>query len=121
MKQIFNSIIPFKGFLAINLFGVLFIRKEYKDYVKNNKKAIYMVNHESIHTKQMIELGYVFFYIIYLLEWIYRLLFTKDRFSNNAYRNISFEQEAYNNEKNLKYLKERKHFAQWRKIKLNKI
>ena len=115
MKQIFNSIILFKGFLAINLFGVLFIRKEYKDYVKNNKKAIYMVNHESIHTKQMIELGYIFFYIIYLLEWIYRLLFTKDRFSHKAYRNISFEQEAYDNEKNLEYLKERKHFAQWRK------
>ena len=114
MKQIFNSILPFRGFMAINLFGFLFIRKEYKDYVKKNKKAIYMINHESIHTQQMKELGYIFFYIIYLFEWLWRVIFTKYRFSHDAYLHISFEREAYDNEKNLEYLKIRKHYQQWK-------
>ena len=37
-------------------------------------------------------------------------------FSHKAYRNISFEKEAYNNEKDLNYIKNRKIFAQWRKV-----
>lgn len=114
MIKIYNSIIPFKGFLAINIFGILFIRKEYKQYMNINKNAQYVINHESIHTRQIIECGFIFFYIIYLMEWLCRFLFTKDRFSHNAYRNISFEKEAYANEKNLNYLKSRKHYAQWK-------
>lgn len=30
MKIIYNKLIPFKGFIAINLFGIIFVRKEYK-------------------------------------------------------------------------------------------
>ena len=30
MKVKYSSIIPFKGFYAINLFGTYFIRKEYE-------------------------------------------------------------------------------------------
>lgn len=81
MKVIYNKIIPFKGYKCINLFGILFVRKgctmSESDY-----------NHEAIHTKQMKELLYVPFYILYLLEWLYRL--TQ---KGNAYRNISFEKE----------------------------
>ena len=62
MKIIYNSIIPFKGFLAINLFGILFVRNEYK----NNGLTQSTINHESIHTEQIKELGYVFFYIMYI-------------------------------------------------------
>lgn len=84
MKVIYNKIIPFKGYKCINLFGVLFVRKgctmRESDY-----------NHEAIHTKQMKELLYVPFYILYILEWLYRL--TQ---KGNAYKNISFEKEAYN-------------------------
>ena len=54
----------------------------------------------------MKELLFIFFYIIYFLEWIVRLFINK-----NAYRSISFEKEAYSNEDNLEYLKTRKHFA----------
>lgn len=68
-------------------------------------------NHEAIHTAQMKELLYVFFYVIYFLEWLYRLVFH----TKTAYIGISFEREAYENEENLKYLDTRKHFAQWRK------
>lgn len=109
MKIIYSSIIPFKGFVAVNLFGCLFVRKEYADYFKG--KMDYVLNHEKIHTAQMKELGYIFFYIIYFLEWLYRLVFH----TSDAYRGISFEVEAYNHQLDLHYLANRKHFNQWRK------
>jgi len=54
----------------------------------------------------MKELLFIFFYIIYILEWLIRLFINK-----NAYKNISFEKEAYSNENNLEYLKTRKCFS----------
>lgn len=111
MKIIYNTIIPFKGFSAMNLFGIMFARKEYKGRISEKT-----INHESIHTAQMRELGYIFFYIIYFFEWIVRL-FTNP---GNAYRSISFEQEAYANENDYEYLNNRKHytwFKYWRKQK----
>ena len=53
MKIIYNNIIPFKGFLAINLFGVLFVRGTYRDL------SATVLNHEKIHTAQMKELWYI--------------------------------------------------------------
>lgn len=102
MKVIENTLIPFKGFKAINLFGVIFVKK---GTVLDSRD----LNHEAIHTAQMKELGYVFFYILYVLEWLLRLCKGK-----NAYRNLSFEREAYENERNWGYLSHRKPFAQWR-------
>lgn len=55
MKIIYNKLIPFKGFAAINLFGVLFARKECKPLSERT------INHEAIHTAQMRELLYVGF------------------------------------------------------------
>lgn len=104
MKIIYNNIIPFKGFLAINLFGVLFVRGTGSDI---NERVL---SHERIHTAQMKELWYIPFYLLYLLEWLYRL--TQ---KGNAYRNISFEREAYENEMDLDYLANRRKWAMWRK------
>lgn len=101
MKIIRNRFIPFPGFAAINLFGVLFVRPE---AVITER----LLNHEKIHTAQMKELGYLFFYILYLLEWLYRLMKT-----GNAYRNISFEREAYEHESQKFYLETRQPFAMW--------
>ena len=95
MKIIYNNLIPFKGFIAINLFGVLFVRNEYKKRFESGGFTT-TLNHESIHTEQIKELGYIFFYIWYLIEWLLRLPF------GNAYYNISFEREAYTNEKKQK-------------------
>lgn len=103
-----SSIIPPKGFKAINLFGIIFVRKERKDDLTTID-----LNHEAIHTAQMKELLYVFFYLLYVLEWLYRLLVSP----RTAYRGLSFEKEAYDNQNNLSYLKHRKHFAQWRNLK----
>ncbi len=51
MKIIYNRYIPFKGFLAINLFGVMFVRGTWRDITAQ------VLNHEKIHTAQMRELG----------------------------------------------------------------
>ena len=87
-----NNIIPFKGFAAINLFGVLFVRKN----VKLSEKLII---HESIHTAQMRELFYIPFYIKYLYYY-----------SLYGYRNNPFEKEAYLNQSDNTYLKTRPKF-----------
>lgn len=104
MKIIENNLIPFKGFCAINLFGFLFC----KDKSKINDVVI---NHESIHTAQMKEMLYIPFYIWYVIEWLIKL-FGK----GNAYRNISFEREAYTNQYNLDYLKTRKHYSWFKRL-----
>lgn len=106
MKIIYNNIIPFSGFKAINLFGVLFVRNGCTMSESD-------INHEMIHTAQMKEMGYVLFYVWYLVEWLIKLVKLGD--SNKAYRAISFEREAYGNEKNLIYTATREKFA-WRKL-----
>lgn len=98
MLIIRNKVIPFKGFKAINLFGILFVRE-------NAKLDAKTINHEEIHTAQMKEMLYVFFYLWYVIEWIIRL-FGK----GNAYRKVSFEKEAYNNQDDVTYLTKRKHY-----------
>lgn len=104
MKLIYNKWIPFKGFRAINIFGVCFVRE-------GQAMPPHSINHEKIHTAQMRELWYIGFYILYFLEWLYRLCVDTKR----AYRAISFEQEAYAHQRDYNYLNERKHFAMWRK------
>lgn len=121
MKIVYNKLIPFPRFFAINLFGTMFIREEYKE--RKISKSTY--NHESIHSEQMLDfiggneklyvLGGCIFYILYFIEWLAKLLiscFTLGKV--RAYRSISFEWEAYNNEKNYNYLENRKRFA-WTK------
>ena len=98
MKIIRNKYIPFKGFRAINIFGVLFVRG-------NAKIDNVTIRHEAIHTAQMKEMLYIFFYLWYVVEWIIRLFM-----KGNAYRNISFEREAYANQDDLNYLENRKRF-----------
>ena len=108
MKIIFNKYIPFKGFLAINLFGVLFVRK--KGDNSNPVLSESTINHEKIHTEQMKEMGYIFFYLWYIIEWLIRCLigiFTV----NSPYYDISFEREAFDNQNNLDYICNRKHFS----------
>lgn len=102
MKIIYNKILPPKGFTAINLFGVVFARSNCAPLDD------YTINHEAIHTAQIRELFFVPFYILYILEWLVRLIQYRD--AKIAYFNISFEREAYANHSNLKYLKGRKRY-----------
>jgi len=111
MKVVWNKLIPIKGFSAINLFGVLFARRDNMNYYSQNRdRWNTLVNHEAIHTAQMKELLYVGFYLLYFLEFLFRLLF----YPRSAYRGISFEKEAYKYENDLTYLDRRKHYSQWR-------
>ena len=109
IKEINKFINFFTGNSVIGVtlapFGV-FLRK---DYISNKT----VIRHESIHWKQQLEMLIIFFYLFYVIEWFIRLFM-----SGNAYRNISFEREAYSNEKNKNYLTERKKYA-WVKY-LNK-
>lgn len=102
MKIVRTSILPFKGFTAINLLGMLFVHPGV--YLSDE-----LMNHERIHTAQQREMLYVFFYLVYVVEWLVRLTMR-----GNAYRNISFEREAYANQRNLAYLRSRPHYA-WRR------
>lgn len=116
MKIVRSNIIPFKGFAAINLFGVVFVREELQTYFDYDQSAYFrMLVHEEIHTKQMQELLYLPFYVWYLLEWLVRFLMYRDR--HKAYRNISFEREAYANQHKWDYNKGRKRYAFLRYIK----
>ena len=101
MKVVYNDWIPFRGFKAVNLFGVLFVRNGQTLSEKD-------LNHEAIHSAQMKEMLYIGFYVWYLVEWLIRL-FGK----GNAYRSISFEREAYDNDDYLEYLNSRPRFAWW--------
>jgi hypothetical protein len=70
-----------------------------------DKENMVFVNHEKIHLRQQLELLVIPFFIWYFLEYLVRLVQYKN--ADLAYRNISFEREAYANELNLDYLKNR--------------
>lgn len=113
IKTVWNKIIPLKKYAAVNIFGCIFIREELLSYYMIKKKDFQkLLNHEAIHSAQMRELLYIGFYIIYCLEWLFRVIFH----TKTAYRGLSFEKEAYNHESDMTYLQNRKHFAQWRKV-----
>ncbi len=88
-----------KRFNGISLWPFIIVRR---NEFKND--AVF-INHEKIHLRQQLELLIVFFYLWYGIEFLIRLVHYKNRYL--AYRNISFEREAYKNEKDLNYLKGR--------------
>jgi hypothetical protein len=91
-----NYLIP-KGYHGITLFPFIFLKNV------NLKEDVVILNHEKIHFRQQIELLVIPFYIWYFVEFIVRMMHYKDW--DLAYRNISFEREAYANEKSFNYLK----------------
>lgn len=123
MIKVFNWAIPIVGYKAMTVWPFLFIRD---DLMVPMKDVDY--NHEEIHGRQQIEMlivgavialilfvwgcGWwsmlalpVFFYW-YVTEWFIRIFTGK-----KAYRNISFEQEAFINERDMDYISMRKPFA----------
>lgn len=67
-----------------------------------------LINHERIHFRQQAEMLVVFFYLLYLLEWVAKSAYYLNGY--RGYRNISFEREAYLHEKDLSYLESRRPF-----------
>ena len=73
------------------------------------KKDSVFLNHEQIHLRQQAELLVVFFYLWYGLEFAARFFQYGNKYS--AYKNISFEREAYFHEGEMDYLKKRTAFG----------
>ena len=123
MIKVVNSIFPIEDYIAMTVWPVVFIQKA-------NERLYDEVadNHENIHGRQQIEMLIVgivlaigLYFLIgwwclfalpvfcwwYCIEYMLRSIFGK----GNAYRNISFEREAYANETDFNYLKNRRLFA----------
>lgn len=126
MKIIKNKWFPFGSYKALNFFGLVFTKSELSD--EN-------INHEKIHSAQMVDCFFIFFVLILLLivifginfYWILlsipgfyiwygieyliiRILNLKDK-QKDVYHEVSLEEEAYNYDDNLVYLTFRPHFA----------
>ncbi len=95
-----------KGYRGMAVFPFVIMK------FSGDKKNKVFLNHERIHLRQQLELLIFPFFVWYLLEFVLRFIQYKN--FDLAYRNISFEREAYTNEKDFDYLK-RKSF--WRFLK----
>lgn len=88
-----------KGYRGLAVFPFVFVK-----YSLDKKNEVF-VNHERIHLRQQLELLIIPFFIWYFVEFFVRFIQYKNM--DLAYRNISFEREAYANEKDIDYLKQR--------------
>ncbi len=88
-----------KGYRGLAVFPFVFVKQAL------DKKNEVFVNHERIHLRQQLELLVFPFFLWYFLEFLVRLIQYKEM--DLAYRNISFEREAYANEKDIEYLNNR--------------
>ena len=137
----FNSwvakLLLFPTYRAITVLYNSFFKKDEEDYSMDD------INHECIHQVQQMEcsviglvlglvlcglfdlslwwvliLGLGFFYIWYGIEYLIILCFAKWDKQNERYHDVSFEEEAHNNDGDWDYLEDRKPFAWIKYIKL---
>ena len=137
----FNSwvakLLLFPTYTAVTILYNSFFKKDKEDYSQDD------INHECIHQVQQMEcsviglalglvlcglfnlslwwiiiLGLGFFYIWYGIEYIIILCFAKWNKQNERYHDVSFEEEAHNNDGDWDYLEDRKPFAWIKYIKL---
>lgn len=97
--MISKYIVP-KGYTGITLFPFIFLKS------KSLKSNRVLINHEKIHLRQQIELLIIPFYLWYGIEFLIRFYQFENWF--NAYKNISFEREAFANDADFDYVKNRR-------------
>lgn len=131
-----NKFIPFGNYTLMNLYGIILFSKI------DNIHPIEL-NHEKIHSRQILECAIVAslilliliaifniscwwfiaslssFYIWYGLEYLIIRIFGNKDSQSDRYHEVSLEEEAHNNDNNLDYLKDRKPFAWMKYIKIN--
>ncbi|HJS00284.1 MAG TPA: hypothetical protein VJ780_05050 [Flavobacterium sp.] len=112
MFFIINKYLIPKGFRGLTAYPFVFLK------YRIDKENPVFINHERIHLRQQLELLILPFFIWYFLEYLILLL--KYNNKNHAYRNISFEREAYSNETDLDYLQNRKTFGFWKYLVIKK-
>lgn len=94
----------FKIFMAPWVSGItLFPFIILKDKESLNKPNL--IQHEQIHIRQQLELLVIFFYLWYIIEYLIKRIKTGSW--REAYKNISFEKEAYAHQHDSNYLKNR--------------
>ena len=101
------------GYYGITIFPFIFLKYQ---YLKSNQVFI---NHEEIHKRQQLEMLVIPFYIFYGLEFLIRLIYFRQW--RLAYKNISFEREAYSQEKNLEFLRHRPFWNFLKYLKYNGV
>lgn len=99
MFVVVNKFILSRRFDGVVLWPFIVVKRA---DLKDNR--VFM-NHERIHLKQQLEMLLIFFFVWYFVE--YFIWFMKYGNSYKAYSRISFEREAYANERNLAYLTQR--------------
>ena len=97
--SIYNKWLPIKRYTAMVLFLIIFARKEKKPLKSKT------IRHEKIHARQQLELLIIPFYLWYGIEYLINLIIYSG--PKEAYRNISFEKEAYEGQNVQDYLKSR--------------
>lgn len=101
-----------KGYHGLAIFPFVFVK--YKSDIKNRV----FINHEQIHLRQQLEMLLLPFFLWYFIEFMVRFIQYKN--FDLAYRNISFEREAYAREKDLDYLKKRSFGTFLKYIRINR-
>lgn len=100
MRIVVNRFLVPKGYRGITLYPFIILAK--KEYLGNER----LINHELIHIEQQKELLVIPFYLWYGIEFLIK----------RSYRGLSFEREAYSNDKNLEYLETRKRYSWFKYI-----
>ena len=93
----------YRDYVGLSLWPFIIL----KDPELSNDQVL--INHERIHLRQQLELFILPFYCWYLLEWILKSIWYFSFY--RAYRNLSFEREAYRHEVDPAYLSDRKMYA----------
>ena len=107
-----NSNIPKYLSIFINIWAITL----WPFIISRGKMSEVTINHEKIHIRQQAELLIIGFYILYAYYWVKARLWNKLD-NHAAYMAIPFEVEAYANEEDMDYLKNRKWFS-WTKYYL---
>ena len=91
------------NFNAMAIWPFIFLRD------KELKNDDILLNHENIHLKQQKELLWIFFFMIYFIEFLAKIVIYKRL--KLAYRNISFEREAYLYEYDFNYTRTKPYWS----------
>lgn len=89
---------------AVTVFPFIFVRS-------NEEIVPWIINHERIHIRQQLELLFIGTMLLHIVEILYSLVVLRLPWYQ-AYLWSSVEQEAFLNQNNLDYLKNRKPFTQ---------
>lgn len=89
-----SNIVP-EGYRGISLwpFGIYVSKIQ---HLSNQR----LIRHEKIHWEQQKELGGIFFYLLYIIEWFFKLFI----YGKDSYENLAAEREANKYENDESYL-----------------